>query len=390
MNVDMVDTAATLAALCERVRSAPRVGLDTEFHAERTYAARLMVVQLAFEDGAAIVDPLAISNLEPLALALEETTVVGHALSSDLKIFADKFGRVPSKIFDCQVAASFLGYGMQISLADLVRDLTGVRLTKSQTVSDWSARPFSARQIDYLVNDVAYLLPVQDKLLEMLEQKGRQTWAADESTLLGTVDRYLMDERRALLRVPGTNRMNRRELGILDELVRLRDKVARDRDVPSKYVIPDDVLAGLATLRPKSLDDLAQLRRLDNGMKRTLGEPILAAVARGEAISDENLPEKPAKPLGNARETLVALLGVAAGEIARANDLPPSLLLPRHALDRVAREVPQDKAAYEAALGITGWRLDLVGDPLWRLLSGETVVAVEGYTQGDPKIHFKP
>lgn len=390
MSVETIETSQALTALCERVRSAPRVGLDTEFHAERTYSARLMVVQLAFDDGAAIVDPLALPDLTPLARALDETIVVGHALSSDLKIFADKFGCVPSKIFDCQVAASFLGYGMQISLADLVRDLTGIRLAKSQTVSDWSSRPLSARQIDYLVNDVAYLLAVQDRLLERLRETGRESWAADESALLGKIDRYLVDERRSLLRVPGTNRMNRRELGILNELVRLRDQAARDRDVPPKYIIPDDVLAGLASLRPKSLEDLAQLRRLDNGMKRTMGEAILTAVARGEAIPDADLPEKPAKPLGNARETLVAILGVAAGEIARENDLPPSLLLPRHALDRVAREVPQDRRAYESALGITGWRLELVGEPLWRLLSGETVVGVEGYAQGDPKIRFKP
>jgi ribonuclease D len=390
MNVETIETPAALTALCERVRRAPRVGLDTEFHAERTYSARLMVVQLAFDDGAAIVDPLVLPDLTPLVRALDDTTVVGHALSSDLKIFADKFGCVPGKIFDCQVAASFLGYGMQISLADLVRDLTGIRLAKSQTVSDWSSRPLSARQIDYLVNDVAYLLAVQDRLLERLRETGREAWAADESALLGTIDRYLVDERRSLLRVPGTNRMNRRELGILNELVQVRDRAARDRDVPPKYIIPDDVLAGLASLRPKSLEDLAQLRRLDNGMKRTMGEAILTAVARGEAIPDADLPEKPAKPLGNARETLVAILGVAAGEIARENDLPPSLLLPRHALDRVAREVPQDRRAYESALGITGWRLELVGEPLWRLLFGETVVGIEGYAQGDPKIRFKP
>ncbi|HEY5257301.1 MAG TPA: HRDC domain-containing protein [Candidatus Baltobacteraceae bacterium] len=390
MNVTTVENQTHLGELCERVGRAPRVGLDTEFHAERTYAARLMVVQLAFEDGAAIVDPLALPDLMPLALALESTTVVGHALSSDLKIFAEKFGRVPPKIFDCQVAASFLGYGMQVSLADLVRDLTGVRLTKSQTVSDWSSRPLSPRQIDYLVNDVAHLFAVQDKLLERLRATGREEWAIDENAALGTIEKYAVDERRLVQRVPGNNRMNRRELGILGELVRLRDKMARERDIPAKYIVPDDVMAGLATLRPKTLDDLAQLRRVDQGMKRTLGDAILAAVERGEAIPEDELPERAPRPLGNARETLVALLGVVAGEIARENGLPPSLLLPRNALDRVAREVPRDREAFERALGVSGWRLELVGNPLWQLLSGETAARVEGYAQGDPKIRLCP
>ena len=268
MNASIAATPDALDALCARVREHSRVALDTEFHTERTYAPRLMVVQLAFDDGAAIVDPLAVPDLRPLLAALSETTVIGHALSSDLKIFADRFDMVPPKVFDTQVAAAFLGYGMQISLADLVRDLRRVKLAKSQTVSDWSSRPLSERQIEYLVDDVAHLLPMYDTLVERLEEKGRLEWALEEGADLGSLDRYRMDERRAFLRIPGAMRMNRRELAILSELVKLRDRIARERDTPLKYVIPDDVIAGLAGLRPKTIEDLAQLRRLDAGVRR--------------------------------------------------------------------------------------------------------------------------
>ncbi len=211
-----------LAQLAQRIEAAPRVGLDTEFHNERTYAARLMVIQLAFEDGFAIVDPLAGMPLEPLADALSGTLVVGHALTSDLKIFADRFNRVPADVFDCQVAASFLGYGMAISLADLVRDLCDVRLKKSHTVSDWSSRPFSEGQMEYLVDDVAHLLDMHDKISERLHKTGRYEWAMEECRALGRIERYTMDERRMYGRIPGANRMNRRELGVLLELVKVR------------------------------------------------------------------------------------------------------------------------------------------------------------------------
>ena len=209
-----------------------------------------MVVQLAFDDGAAIVDALALRDLRPLALALTHTTVVGHALSADLKIFADRFEIVPPRVFDTQIAAAFLGYGMQVSLADLVRGVCGVRLAKSQTVSDWSARPFSPRQIEYLVGDVAHLLSLYDALRPRLEEKGRYEWVYEECAELGDIERYRIDERRAYLRIPGAMRMNRRELGILNELVKLRDRIARERDLPVRYVLPDDVVAGLATLKP--------------------------------------------------------------------------------------------------------------------------------------------
>lgn len=382
----MIESAADLSALCDRVRDSKCVALDTEFHNERTYTARLMVVQIAFEDGAAVVDPLAIEDLRPLAEALCETTVVGHALSSDLKIFADRFDLVAPDVFDCQVAAAFLGYGMAISLADLVRDLCGVRLKKSQTVSDWSSRPLSPQQLEYLVDDVAHLLDMHAKLSQRLHEKGRYEWAIEECRALADLERYRIDERRAYGRIPGANRMNRRELGVLCELVRLRDRVARDRDLPLKFVMPDDVIAGLATLRPHRPEDLAQLRRLDAGTRRTMGAAILEAVKRGEAIPESDLPSKFNRPLGNARETLVALMSVLVGEIARENELPASLLAPRASLERLAREVPPSHDEFARALGLSAWRMGLVGERLWRLLSGESTLRIEGYATGDPRI----
>lgn len=385
----MITSQQELDALCERVRAAGRVGLDTEFHNERSYTARLMVIQLAFEDGCAIVDPLALGDVAPLARALCETTVVGHALNSDLKIFADKFDVVPSDVFDCQVAAAFLGYGMAISLADLVRDQCGVRLKKSQTVSDWSARPFSEKQLEYLVDDVAHLLDMQDKLSQSLREKGRYEWAMEECKLLADVERYRSEERRMYSRIPGANRMNRRELGVLAQLVKLRDRLARERDLPLKYVMPDDVVGGLATLRPRSLEDLAQLRRLDPGTRRALGPLILEAVKRGEAIDEADLPSKFARPLGNARETLVSLMSVVVGEIAQEHELPASLLAPRASLERVAREVPGTPEEFEQLLGLSAWRTHLVAEPLWRLLSGHSSLRIEGYATGDPRISLK-
>lgn len=388
--INRVDTAPALEQLIARIGTVARVALDTEFHTERTFAPRLMVLQLAFDDGAVIVDPLALPDLRALLRALSGVTVVGHALSSDLKIFAERFDLVPPKIFDCQVAAAFLGYGMQISLADLVRELEGVRLAKSQTVSDWSTRPLTPKQIEYLVDDVAHLLPMADKLHASLERAGRLDWALEECAMLGDPERYRADERRTYLRIPGAMRMSRRELGALNEIVKLRERMARDRDLPPKYIIPDDVVAGLATLRPKRVEDLESLRRLDSGMRRTLGPAIVEAVARAEALPEDDLPHRPQRPLGQSRDTLAAVMGVVVGEIARQNELPPSLLVPRSALERVAREVPKEREAFEAALELSHWRLSLVAEPLWRLLSGELALKIEGYAEGDPKIHVEP
>jgi ribonuclease D len=148
------------------------------------------------------------------------------------------------------------------------------------------------------------------------------------------------------------------------------------------------VVGGLAALKPKTTGDLAQLRRLDAGVRRQLGDAILAAVARGEGLAEDRLPERPARPLGSARDTVAALLSVVAGEIARDSELPTNLLVPRASLERVAREVPLDRAAFDAALELEPWRLELVGEPLWRLLSGGAGVVIEGYADGNPKVRL--
>ncbi len=385
--VALVDTPDALAALCERVRAAGRVGLDTEFHTEKSYTPHLMVVQLLFGDGVALVDPLALSDaqLRPLVDALASARVVGHALSSDLRILADAYGELPREVFDTQVAAAFAGYGLSISLLDLVRELCGVTLRKSQTVSDWSTRPFTPRQVEYLVDDVRYLFALEDRLREMLRSRGRETWAEQEMRALADVRTYRADPRRLYVRVSGHARMNRRELGILSELASLRDRYARERNIPLKYVLPDDVMVGIVQLRPKSVDDLMQLRRIDAGTRRNLGERIIDAVRRGEAIPEDELPPRAPRPLGPQREALVATLAVLLGGLAAENDLPTTLLLPRTALERVAREAPQSREALAELLELTSWRRDLVIEPLWGMLTGESVLRVRDYRRGEAR-----
>lgn len=388
MNVVLVNAPADLERLCNRISDTPRVGLDTEFHNEKSYSARLMVIQLAFDDGVAIVDPLALRDLRPLAEALIGRAVVGHALSSDLKIFADRFESVPALIFDTQVGAAFCGYGMAVSLVELVRRITGVQLKKSQTVSDWSSRPLTDRQVEYLTDDVAHLLELHTRLKQTLVAAGRYEWALEECQSLSRVDRYRVDPTRLYLRIPGANRMNRRELGILSELASLRDSIARERDVPVKYVIPDDVLAGIVALRPHEAQDLQALRRLDAGIKKALAPRILQAVRRGENLGENELPQKPPNPLANQRDGLVAMMNVAVAAVAARHDLPAALLAPRPALERIARELPKTREDFNQTLGISAWRLHLVGDALWRLLCGESSLCIDGYSAGSPRISF--
>ena len=61
---------------------------------------------------------------------------------------------MPSRLFDTQIAAGFLGYGTP-SLTALVEGEIGVRLPKGDRLTDWLRRPLDTRQEDYAASDVA-------------------------------------------------------------------------------------------------------------------------------------------------------------------------------------------------------------------------------------------
>ncbi|TLY64117.1 MAG: ribonuclease D [Gammaproteobacteria bacterium] len=177
----IVTKAPDLAALAARLAAEPRVGLDTEFLRERTYRAQLCLVQLSSPGDAACVDPLALTDLTPLAGVLASSAVIKvmHASRQDLEVLMPSTGLV-RPVFDTQIAAALTGLPAQIGYAEAVRRLLGQQLAKSHTRTDWSRRPLSSEQLEYALDDVRYLLPLAARLEEELGRLGRLEWLAEE------------------------------------------------------------------------------------------------------------------------------------------------------------------------------------------------------------------
>ena len=179
---EYIRDAAALKSLCERLRDHDRLAVDTEFIGESTFFPRLEIIQVATGDVTAIIDHQAVPDLSALFDLLRDPHIlkIVHAGRQDLEIFSVLSGSVPAPVFDTQVAAAMVGYGPQIGYAQLVQQVLGVTLEKSETFTNWAQRPLTPQQLDYAVEDVHYLLALHDHLHGKLKALGRLEWAEEE------------------------------------------------------------------------------------------------------------------------------------------------------------------------------------------------------------------
>jgi ribonuclease D len=364
----LVDDAAGLADLVADLRGEPRYALDTEFHGERSYWPRLALVQVGWSGGVALVDPLSVDP-EPLGeLLAGPACMIAHAADQDLGILERACGRPPSRLFDTQVAAGFLGLGSP-SLATLVERVLGVRLGKGDRLTDWTRRPLHADQLAYAAADVEHLLALHDELVRRLEDAGRLDWALDECEERRRRVRARPEPEVAWWRVKGARQLRGRSRGVAQEVSAWRERTAEALDVPPRYVLSDLALVGIVHRPPTTPAELQAIRGVDaRSLRDGTARELLAAVGRGLALTPSELRLPEPDRIDRSLAPAVTVLGAWLAQRATELDLDPAALATRADLTRLLQ-------GDESRLA-TGWRAELVGEPLRRLVAGEATLAL--------------
>ena len=372
----LVTDTASLAALCERLRTEPFVTVDTEFMRERTYYPELCVVQLGGAAENAVIDAMAAGmDLAPLSTLMRDEAVlkVFHAARQDIEIFLELFGAVPKPVFDTQVAAMVAGFGDQVGYDALVSALTGGQIDKTHRFSDWSARPLSPAQVTYAAADVTFLHTAYLRLRERLEQEGRTDWVLEEMEVLARPATYRADPDAMWERLrPRTG--NRRLLGVLRATAAWREREAQRVNIPRQRLIRDESLLEVAATAPDTAEALARCRGLSRGFAEgRSGAGLLAAIAAATALPDDGLPEaqrgrEGAKP----SPALVSLLKVLLAAKCEEHDVAPKLVASSDDIDRLVLEDAPDVPA------LAGWRRRIFGEDALALKGGRVALGVAG------------
>lgn len=364
-----IDRDDQLAELVDELVGLPAFAIDTEFHREKTYFPQLALVQVGWADQVALVDPLAV-DLAPLARALTgDALVVMHAASQDLEVLDLACGVVPSHLFDTQLAAGFVSHALP-SLASLVEKHRGVHLPKGDRLTDWLRRPLGADQRRYAASDVIYLLELRDLLVAELEQRGRLAWAEEECELLRAKGRPVRDPAEAWLRIKEARPLRGEAAAVARSVAAWRERRAAELDQPVRFVLSDLAVVGVAQRRPTTLADLAKIRGVDERHVRgKVGEEVLASVAAAKGTTIAR-PVGPTYDLDKRLRPAVSLVAAWVSQLARDLEIETSLVATRADIEALLAGDPA------ARLG-QGWRAELVGERIRRLVDGEAALAFD-------------
>ena len=366
-----LSTHAELAQFCELASAAKVIAVDTEFLRERTYFPKLCLVQVAAGDHIAAIDPILIEDLSPLAALFEDPSVtkVFHACGQDLEVLLDGMGVVCAPVFDTQLAAAFLGLRQQVSYASLVESYCGVRLAKAESLTDWSRRPLDPEQLTYAEDDVRYLPGIYERMMAELVEKDRLSWVAPEMDALCDLSRIRRDPRESYLRLRRAGSLTRRQLAVAREVCAWREETAARRDLPRKWVASDEVIVEVCKRAPMTLDRLRRIRGTDQiGEREARG--LLEAVARGAACPADECPKiaRHARPSADV-ESVVDLMYAVLRLVSEQSGVATQLIATRDELLDFAQ-------SREGSPLATGWRHELAGATLERLLAGEVGLTV--------------
>ncbi|MHB9003820.1 MAG: ribonuclease D [Coriobacteriia bacterium] len=371
-----VRDAKGLKELVAAIQGAPILAVDTEFMREKTFWARLCLVQVATDTVCAIVDPLAISDLSPLhGIMTDPATVkVMHAGAQDLEIFWRDMGEPVKPVFDTQIAATIAGFPQQVGYGALVKELLGVTLDKSDTFTDWARRPLSDTQIEYALNDVRYLPEAYRMLRDRLQAHGRLQWLEADFARLEDPATYDIDPEQMFRRLKKLSSLTRRQLGVLQKIAAWRENEARRRDIPRRWVLGDDSLVEIARRAPTTRENLLAVRGVADKMQRSASVGLVEAVKEGLETPEESLPRldkrrrKPAD-IDGAVDLMAALVRLRA----KQHDVAVPLLASRDDLEHLAGGDREESPLLQ------GWRREIVGEELLELLDGNVRLAlVEG------------
>lgn len=355
MRYQMIVSNEALQAFCDSAAKQPVLAVDTEFVRTNSLMPKLGLVQLNAGLGVALVDPLAITDWQPLASLLREPSIIKliHSCTEDLEALATVGLQDIQSLFDSQLAVELMGWGSSVGYAKMVEQFTGKVLDKSESRTDWLARPLSETQLEYAANDVDYLLPLYDLICAKLPKPDSGALVIAEGRSLVERRQRQLPERFKYLELKNSWQFAGRDLALLRELCAWRASYAQQKDIALSLVLKDALIYELTRRKPASIEAMLQIDGMSPREVRRHGPLWLTMIKQSRQLKAEDVPQtfyETGEFLGF--KAVQQQLQDAVNAAAKAADIPPELLSVKRLLNEYLNWCWRVTAAERQALPI--------------------------------------
>ena len=344
------------------------MSVDIEGDSLYHYNERVALIQISGGEKHYIFDPLVLDSVLELGPLFANRSIlkIFHGSDYDITSLKRDYGFTIGPIFDTALAARATGM-IRYSLKELVSKYFQVSLCKEHQKSDWSVRPLSKEQLDYASEDTAYLSPLRSLLIAEVSKRGREDQLEEEfvfmENIVWTRKPFNSDD---YLRIKGANALPFEGQHILKELVLVRDRLAREKDLPPFKVAHSGDLVRLAAERP--MDEQAFTQIFSKGRISKDKALWVEAIQKG-VMCTEPLPKKERKtgggpPMTRYQQKLFVNLRIWRDKQAESEGVEPAMILTTPLLQEICKKRPGSIVALESIVPLRKWQIAHYGEQL--------------------------
>ena len=374
--MELIKTNKELKEACKTLSKAKFITIDTEFIREKTYWSKLCLIQVCAGELELIIDPLEEEiDLTPFIKILNKKSILKilHSGRQDIEIFYKISGKIPYPIFDTQIAAMVCGFGDSVGYEKLVDKVLRKKIDKSSRFSNWAKRPLTKKQLNYAIGDVTHLYEIYPILNDRLKEKKRTKWLDEELKILTSESTYDTNPEQAYkrLKIRGYDVKTR---GVTFQLAKWREEKAQKNDLPRGRVLRDGIIYELASMKPKSVNEIMSLRSFANGLrlKEDRINEIQEQILIGLSLNGESIPKLPERrKLPHGTNSRVSLLKILLNSISEESGVAQKLIASTKDLeDLISNDLADIKT-------LKGWRFDLFGKRALDFKNGKVAITME-------------
>lgn len=272
--MNLINTTKDLEEAYNILKKQKTIAIDCEFIREKTYYPIPCLIQIGYENGAFLIDPLAKDmdfSVFTKLMQNKKILKVFHSGRQDIEIIYNLTSSIPIPVFDTQIAAQACGLGESVSYENLVKTYCNKELDKSCRLTNWQLRPLTEEQLEYAAGDVSYLIICYEKIHAFLKENSRENWIKEELEDLVDINHYNIDTENAWMRIR-RNTHSTPFLNALKALANWREERAIRQNISRQTIIKDDMLVNIATAFPTTQEELKNVR----GMRQEILRSVLA------------------------------------------------------------------------------------------------------------------